>query len=302
MGAMARIMPWVISVFFHVGLGLIMAFVALLVIRNKVPDRVIFAGTFADVAGVSVSPGEANPELRATRKLRRTDSTAWASRETGGLAQAGQTDRRVDLVVRGTGDPAGDPLADYGLKRGGTGQGPPAVLWQEQSNARHIVYVIDRSGSMLRTFDHVRREMVVSISRLDPIEQDFHVILFAAGPPIEAEPKRLVPATNEHKQSVARFLKTVRAEGQTNPVPALERAFQVLRRADARPGKLIYLLTDGVFADNERVLETIARGNRDKEVLIHTFLYGDRPPEAERVMRRIAEDNGGRFRFIPPGE
>mgnify|MGYP001235025810 CR=1 FL=1 len=302
MGVMARIMPWVISVFFHLGLGLIMAFVTLFVIQNKIAKEVVFPDAFSDVMGVSVNPGDMNPELKATQQLRRTENKAWAQREANMATDAGETDKRVELIGRGAGGSAGGPLADYGLKRGGSGLGPRTGFAGIVGNAHHIVYVIDRSGSMLRTFDYVRREMIISISRLDQNQQDFHVILFAAGPPIEKEPKRLVPATKEHKQSVARFLNAVRAEGQTNPVPALQRAFQVLQRADARPGKLVYLLTDGVFPNNKQVLETIALGNKDRDILINTYLYGDRPPEAEKVMQQIAKENGGRYRFVPPEE
>ncbi len=62
--------------------------------------------------------------------------------------------------------------------------------------AHHVVFVIDRSGSMIDTFDYVRQEMIASISRLSA-QQNFHIILFAAGPPIENGPRRLVPATRE---------------------------------------------------------------------------------------------------------
>jgi hypothetical protein len=82
-------------------------------------------------------------------------------------------------------------------------------------------------------------------------------------------------------------------------VPALEQAFEVLARADPeRPGKLIYLLTDGVFPDNKKVLELIRGLNRDKDVRIHTFLMGERHPVAVSVLKRIASENGGQFKYI----
>ena len=154
---------------------------------------------------------------------------------------------------------------------------------------------------MIDTFDFVRLEMLRSISRLRP-PQDFHVILFATGKPMENPPKRLVQAAHEYKEQVADFLMSVLAQGQTDPVPALKRAFAVLSGANNLPGKLIYLLTDGVFPDNAKVLSAIRASNPGTKVLINTYLYGHRPPEAEDVMKEIAGQNGGRYRYVSPDE
>ena len=86
-------------------------------------------------------------------------------------------------------------------------------------------------------------------------------------------------------------------------VYAIERAFAVLARADQRrPGMLIYLLTDGNFPDNAAVLATIRKLNVDKKVSINTYLYGRRPPEAEKVMRLIAKENKGRYKYVSADE
>jgi len=300
MGVMAHIMPWVISIFFHLGLGLIMAFITLFVIQKAVPKEVIFPTTFDTVDGMAVNAGDSNPNLRAAQPLRRTQSNSWAQTDASLANDSGETNQKMELLGGGaSGAAGGGALAAFGLKTGGSGRGPRANFFGNRSHASHIVYVIDRSGSMLQTFDHVRRELLVSISRLDPSQQDFHVILFADGPPLEKKPERLVPATKEYKLAVAEFLQGIRAEGQTDPVPALQRAFQVLRRADSRPGKVLYLLTDGVFPDNAAVLSSIAAANRDRSVLISTFLYGHRPEKAVEVMEKIAKENGGLYQFVP---
>jgi hypothetical protein len=54
---------------------------------------------------------------------------------------------------------------------------------------------------MLDTFDAVRLEMLTSIGQLDGAKQDFTVILFADGPPVEPVDRRLVPATTEFKRA-----------------------------------------------------------------------------------------------------
>ena len=180
--------------------------------------------------------------------------------------------------------------------------GPPAAFFGSGSRADHLCYVVDRSGSMIDTFDAVRTEMLVSIARLRS-SQDFHIILFAEGNPKELMHRRLVPATDRYKEDVATFLETIRAEGKTDPIPALLRAFDVLAQADpSKPGKVIYLLTDGVFPDNQAVLKAIRARNADKGVIIHTFLYGNKPPEAEKVMKDIAAENGGKYKFVSTEE
>ena len=71
-----------------------------------------------------------------------------------------------------------------------------------------------------------------------------------------------------------------------------------------RPGRLIYLLTDAGFEDDTKdVLQAISERNAalsgNKKVLINTFLYGSKPEEAVKVMEKIANENGGVYRYVP---
>jgi len=157
-----------------------------------------------------------------------------------------------------------------------------------------VVYVIDRSGSMQKVFGLVRKELLNSISNRTE-EERFHVILPADGEPLEKEPKRLTPGIMEHKTAAAELLVRVEAEGQTNPLSALRRAFEVLEGAPEEE-KIIYLLSDG-FPDNETVLATIAELNASGDVKIYTFTLGDEPLVHD-VMKRIAEDNGGVYKHM----
>jgi len=165
--------------------------------------------------------------------------------------------------------------------------------------AYHIVYVVDRSGSMLSTFEEVRSEMLRSITRLHP-SQTFHVIFFASGTPKENSPRRLVYANKAHKREAVQYLRTIQPQGQTDPVPALRRAFEVLRQTpNTRRGRLIYLLTDADFPDNEKVIQTVRSLNADKTVHINTILHHYRSESAMKVLTQIAEENGGRFKYVP---
>jgi len=301
MTVMAAAMPWVVSVFFHLGLGLILALVTMIVLESYIPDSVTVPDMdFSENPGGVMNPGERNPDQQA-QQPKPTDRRHHSRRESAIPADTGKTDKKIELIGVGAGGMSGGALAKFGLDVGGSGSGPRSSFFGSGGNAHHIVFVVDRSGSMVDTFDYVRKEMLRSISRLRP-PQDFHVILFAEGPPIENAPKRLVPAEFVYKEQVAEFLQSARAQGQTDPIPALRRAFATLAKANRLPGKLIYLLTDGVFPDNQKVISEIRAANPGTKALINTYLYGSRPPEAEDVMKQIADQNGGRYRYVSPDE
>lgn len=305
-GAMARVMPWVISLLFHVGLGLILMLAAMFVVRqDAVPAEALPRMTLAH--------GQRMPRRRAGRRgpkrlpLRRPPHYRTAA--PGGSNKPmpqdpGDTNKAVSLVI-GRASRKGSSDGPRGLGRGwrlfGTTDGRDPYGSGDDDGlpaARNIVYVIDRSGSMVETFDTVRAEMLRSIGRLRD-DQWFHVILFARGAPMECGARALVPANRRYKEQAALFLDDVNPGGSTHPVAALERAFAVLRRADRRrAGKLIFFLTDGNFPDNAAVLAAARKLNRDREVVIHTYLYGKRPAEAVRVMRKIADESGGIYRYI----
>jgi len=293
LNAMANIMPWVISAFFHLGLFLIMVFVVMFVQYGKDDLEVIIPdAVFSEDPGGRMDPGERNPEVKT--KVKQAIERKYAQKEAA--IQNEKTDRRVELI--GVAGASGGPSAAMSLASGSRA-GPKSSFFGSGGNAHHIIYVVDRSGSMIAggVWDIVSREMLVSVSKLRDI-QDFHIILFAEGPPLEPSPKRLAPGTTKNKVSAADFLANVIAQGRTNPVPALNRAFDVMRGANRRPGKLIYLLTDGAFPDNKRVLKTIDSRNKQKNVKINTYLYGHEGKAAVDVMTRIAGGNGGVFKIV----
>jgi DNA-directed RNA polymerase subunit RPC12/RpoP len=308
MGTMAALMPWVLSVFFHAGLFLIMALLVIVIgaAKDKKIGEDVFVNSevFSDDPGGRINPGDNNPEKEATQEME-TTSKQWARSESQVVSNADSTDMELTIAGLGGGGAAGGSLASQGLSSGGSGAGPKGKFFGHGGNAHHIVYVIDRSGSMAMrgTFDTVCREMIRSISELNPV-QTFHIILFGDGRTIENPPQALVEASHERKEQAVEFLAKQRAQGQTDPIPALKRAFDVLSRADKRKrGKIIFLLTDAVFtADNDVVIRTIRSRNRGQKVHINTYLYGgQQEKEAIDVMQKIAKENGGKFKIIQGG-
>ena len=292
--ALIKAMPWVISLLFHLGLFLTMIFVMFVILQEKQAEEIIIPD-----AVMSDDPGGRMTISDDYTKAEKTSSVSQKRKfiRRGKVSvDTGKTAEPLDII--GIGGGASADAAQMGMTTVASG-GPKSSFFGSGGNAYNVVYVVDCSGSMHDMFPDVRREMLRSIGRLRKT-QLFHVILFTEDEPLENRLKKLVPATRENKKEAAWFLSDVTPETRalTDPIPALNRAFDVLRGAKKR-GKLIYLLTDGIFPDNEGVLRTIRARNKKKRVHINTFLYGTKPPEAVDVMKRIAQDNGGRYRFVP---
>lgn len=186
-----------------------------------------------------------------------------------------------------------------------------------KGRALQVVYVIDRSGSMVTVFDYVRTQMLLSIGDLTE-RQHFHIILFADNKTIEGPGKGLVRATAENKIAVVKFLESdaVRPRGRTTALVALIRAFKVFEPVGGGKDKLILLLSDGElggigggsryrnWVGNDAVINWLADNNKDRDVVIKTYLYSHgTSAKAKEVMNTIAKDHGGRrAKLIGPDE
>jgi hypothetical protein len=288
MGALASGMPWLISLLFHLGLFLIMMFVVFVVLEPKETLDIIIPD-----ANLSENPGGRMTQQTMQRVTRSKTATKVLKEVQRDESVSVSDTTSKSLAISGISGPSSPRMS---LSNAASQNLPKSQFFGTGGNAYNICWVIDRSGSMSDTFDFVRIEMARSIGRLKE-KQAFHVIMFAEGKPIEKDPPKLVFATRDNQIKAAEFIASINAEGQTDPIPALERAFEVLKNAKFK-GKLIYLLTDGNFPDNEKVLAAIQKMNHSGNVFINTFLYGSGDPQAQKVMDQIASQNGGKFRMV----
>ncbi len=318
MRTLAEAMPWLFSAFLHTGIFLIMVFTMLLFTQTTEPP------TYPTISGVAAADNRPNvtpkrpDDWNITDDSSRASGRQWTSREyevqanpmiinkvtaadTIGIkgtidAEIGKTNANTIFQISRNGHDLG-PNGDG--DRDGNGDGG------DKGGVSHVVYVIDRSGSMVDIFDAVRRQLAMSIGTLGE-KQDFHVIFFADGPPKEMRTGRLVNGEEANKVRAVKFLESViavSAKWGTDPIPSLQRAFDILGRADkSRPGKLIFLMTDGNFMNNEKVLRTVRRLSKNRNVYINTLLYGYRPPEAVRLLKQISTETGGTYKYISPDE
>lgn len=289
----ARAVPWIVSVMLHASIALILAFVVMLTVAEGPTPHDMVLGVY-DIPG----PRFAATEEQDGERLRQPKPV----KELGTSDAKGTEVTRPDdskskipsgLLLPDKDGRKGRPPAPPGPPEGIFNPVPPGV-----EPAKYIVFVIDRSGSMVDTFERVRVEILRTVG---PMREDqyFHVLLFSDGPPIENRPRRLVPAVEKRKLDLVGFLKPIRASGRTDPLPALKRAFNVLAGTKGKGNKLIHLLTDGVFPDNDKVLALIRRSTAGTGIRINTYLCGYRPPAADMVMKKIALESQGVYNYIP---
>lgn len=218
--------------------------------------------------GAALSPAGMTLSQIASRPISRTDLAGTGQGGSGG---------------RGTG------LGDRDL----AGGGPVGSLWGvgEGQKARSIVYVMDRSGSMADTFRLLQRELMQAIGSLER-DQMFNVIWFNEGTATLMFTK-MMPATLENKRKVFDAIGTIVPSGQTEPLDA------IVKGLDYEPD-VLFLLSDGDFGEqNRRITRTIGRKNKKGATIINTILFVyDTMGDGERVLRSIAEENGGVYKHV----
>lgn len=305
MAVLAGSMPWVISLLFHLGIFLILFFVVFVTIKTVEPEELIIPdAVLSDDPGGRMSP---NPTDSKTKSKSKSQQRKNVKRQTTKVsADTGKTKKAVSIIGVGGASAGSSGATGMGMQTSGGGGPSSSFFGTSGGNAYNIVYVIDGSGSMATSgaFDEVKKELLRSISRLKDV-QTFHVILYTANKPEEPQSRRLVEATRENKIIAAKFLAKYSGEKGSNPIPALDRAFTVLKNAKKK-GRVIYLLSDGEFGGNqaaptltnEAVLRKVRALNKDKKVFMNTILFGINQPEAVKVMQQLAKENRGKFRCV----
>jgi hypothetical protein len=185
------------------------------------------------------------------------------------------------LALTGTGE-------SEGLAAGGS-----AEFFGIGGYGQSFVYVVDCSGSMSHSgkFERAVYELLHSIEQLHS-DQRYFVIFYSNGAyPMDADEPVL--ATEDEFMRTRRWIASIRPDGGTNPLPAL--LFALSLRPDA-----IYFLSDGQF--DPSAIHQLRHRNRPnkrlatRQIPIHTIAFVDRATEG--LMRTIARNSGGKFRFV----
>jgi Mg-chelatase subunit ChlD len=223
------------------------------------------------------------------------------------LATVGNAAAQVDLgnlFFSGRGRPMNKPAAEYWWGKAAL-QGHEAAVqnlhilhtkpeegvsfFGTLSKGKRFVFVIDKSGSMNNQgrLAKAKRELIATLRSLKP-DTRFMVYFFDHG----AEPMpatAMMAATPKNVASAARWIEGRNVGGSTDPSDALRFTFNL------KPDT-VWLLTDGQFADEDKVLSQIREANSQAAIRINTVAFKDKSGEA--VLKQIAAENDGNYRFV----
>lgn len=278
----ALIGAWGLSLFLHF-LALVVMLLMVLPIQTEAP-RVLPVTRIEFVADAQEAENPATPTTATSIPKPEPAPEAVPSRTFTPLSEL-TVQRRPEMSILAIGSGGGD-LGQYGLT-GGSGSAPQFFgLGSSAPGARTVVYVVDRSGSMVDTFQHVKAELRRSVGALRR-SQKFHVIFFNEGDPLENPSRKLVSAIEAQKREFFEFLDQIDATGSTHPE-------QSMRRALALEPDVVYFLTDGEF--DRRLVDLLDRWNEGRRVQIFTIAYFN--TEGAELLEHIAREHGGEFRHV----
>jgi len=189
---------------------------------------------------------------------------------------------------QGTGDGAYG-LAPFGREGGGIFTAGPRV----KGRLNKVVFLCDSSGSMVTKFDALRVELRKAIDHLQPTQQ-FDVIFFFEDSYLALD-NQLQNALPETKRKAYDLLDKTSPHSTSDPIPGLRAAF-------AAGPELIFMLTDGDFPNNDKVHEEVRKLSAGKKVVINTIAFMDRGEEYENLLKQIADETKGTFKFVSEQE
>lgn len=224
-------------------------------------------------------------------------SVGFADQSTPTASQATDKSKSFDLAKWGRPEASGQPGSSPNQpKPGRSGRsGRPGKgtdkkglgIFDNAGTGRKVVYVIDYSSSMTgERLQAAKDELIRSLRKLRKNKR-FYVIFYDDYEDPIPEPNLLV-ATKNNVQDAITWIGGATGGGGTDPTDALIHAIRL------KPDT-IWLLSDGCFSDS--VCDVIRKTNSGRKVSINTIAFHERM--GEPVLKRIAKENKGDYRFVP---
>lgn len=197
----------------------------------------------------------------------------------------------VEITVGSLDGGAADPVkGDWGSLSAGDGGagGKGASFFGLEARGGKFVYVVDRSSSMRHNkLRDTKDELIRSVHSLTRT-MEFFIIFYDSGfEPMAAT--GLVKANGPNKSRYLSWVEAMQCRGGTDPRQAMLMALSL--KPDA-----IWLLSDGQFSP--QACDVIRAANPNARVQIHTIAFHSE--RGQQVLQRIAEENGGHYRYVPP--
>ncbi len=137
---------------------------------------------------------------------------------------------------------------------------PRVTIPKDKILAKHVVFVLDRTGSMQgKKIEQARKSMLFCLGNLNPKDR-FDVITFNESPDVLFP--HLVTVTDENVSKARRFVENTEASGGTNIDDALKSAMGLFSEEDSRQNMIVFL-TDGLPTVGETNVNTILQHFKD---------------------------------------
>jgi hypothetical protein len=163
--------------------------------------------------------------------------------------------------------------------------GGPLML----ATAKRVVFLCDASESMKDKLDALGPQTVSAVNALRA-DQSFTVIFMCGGAMLTLG-KDSLPATDENKRKMETLLPMVKPRGGSLSVAGFRTAFA------AKPD-LILFVSDGNFADGDKVVNEIRTLNKQSHAVIQTIALFPKGEANTKVLKQIAAENLGTFKSV----
>jgi hypothetical protein len=173
-------------------------------------------------------------------------------------------------------------------------QAKASVFIDSMGNSIGIVYLCDKSGSMLTQFNNLKMRLKESVNELDVTAgQKFNIVSFAdeGVDPLFRDGMRI--ASNENKKLAMDYIDNAVASGGTLPIPAIR--FALSEKPD-----LLYVLSDGFDnGSGVEIVKAFEQENLNGKTHINAIYFPkDKNDDAQlaAIMKKIAADGHGEFK------
>jgi hypothetical protein len=298
--AVRRIVPWVVSAGIHAGLIGLGFLVTWTVVALDDDEPVLVVAQFDALSYDPLVTLETDPQPPQEQV---PDAAAPSETFRRALAETMADLDVAELSLALEAGPAAPAQVEFAPARG---ENTATFVGMTTSNARRIVYVIDASGSMIRSLQIVIEELARSLGTLSP-QQQYAVIFFQRNEAVMVPPaNRLAPATPEAQLRTLKWIDDrVIPAGRSNPLAAIERALGL-------EPDVIFLLSENITGSGEfeidqadlldmlDQLNPVERGSRRTQINCVQFL----DPDPLDTLKKIAERHGGPggYRFLSRAE
>jgi hypothetical protein len=307
-----NVLPLATSLMLHIGLITlgILGYQVAKQIANPNKDQVIIPESKSieknAIPGGIPHPGLNNDPTRdaAQDVIKNSENTGFTNTVNNNLAAAGgQGDDNPNFEGASSSNGKGNSTfaggggggtAPWGVPGGGGGGLlPKSNFFGTGGNATKIVYLCDKSGSMLSVFGNLKQQLKESINELDVASgQQFNIIFFSDEGADALFKDGMQIASADNKKKAMDYIDNEVAAGGTLPLPAIHMA------VEEKP-ELLYVLTDGF--DQIPSFDDVTNAFKAANAKMHInciFLQSDEDPKLEQFLKAIADQGHGTFKKI----